>query len=99
MPLAAISAVAAGALAYELLLMRLYAVSQWHHVAFMIISVALLGYGASGTFLSFTGPWLRARFRLTWSANAVLFGVTAVFAFGLAQRIPFNPLEVLWAPR
>ena len=98
MPLAAISAVSAGALAYELLLMRLYAVSQWHHVAFMIISVALLGYGASGTFLSFTGPWLRARFRLTWSANAVLFGVTAVFAFGLAQRIPFNPLEVLWAP-
>ena len=45
MPFLAISLVSAGAIGYEILLMRLYAIGQWHHSAYMIISIALLGYG------------------------------------------------------
>ena len=43
--------ISASALAYEILLMRLFSIVQWHHFAYMVISLALLGYGASGTFL------------------------------------------------
>jgi len=45
----ALSLVSAAALAYEILLTRLFSIIQWHHFAYMMISVALLGYGAAGT--------------------------------------------------
>ena len=41
----AVALLSAGALAYEVLLARLFSIVQWHHFAYMIISVALLGYG------------------------------------------------------
>ncbi len=40
------------AIAYEILLMRVLSIVQWHHFAWMIISLALLGYGASGTVIA-----------------------------------------------
>ncbi len=48
MPLVAVALTSAGLLAYEVLLTRLFAITQWHHFAYMVISIALLGYGASG---------------------------------------------------
>ena len=51
-PFIAIALASAIALGYEILLIRLFSVIQWHHFAYMIISLALLGYGASGTFLA-----------------------------------------------
>ena len=50
-PLLSVALISAAALAYEILLMRLLSIIHWHHFAYMIISVALLGYGASGTFM------------------------------------------------
>jgi len=61
-PLLAIALLSASALAYEVLLMRLFSIVQWHHFAYMVISLALLGYGVSGTFLSLTQKWLLPRF-------------------------------------
>ena len=46
------SALAGGALAFEVLLTRLLAIIHWHHFAGMVISLALLGYGASGSVLT-----------------------------------------------
>ena len=42
----------AAALALEAMLARYFALSQWHHLSFMVISVALLGFSASGTWLN-----------------------------------------------
>ena len=52
LPVVSVALISAAALAYEVLLMRLFSIIQWHHFAYMIISLALLGYGASGTFLT-----------------------------------------------
>lgn len=92
----AITVLSAAAIGYEILLMRLFSIIQWHHFASMIISLALLGYGASGTFLALTQRWLLRRFAGVFLSSAVLFGVSAVGSFVLAQRVPFNPLEVMW---
>ena len=94
--LAAIALLSAGAIAYELLLTRLFAITLWHHFAYMVISLALLGYGASGTFLVFAGRFLLPRFGLSFAGLAAAFGVTAIGCYGLAWRLPFNPLEVIW---
>ena len=53
--LAAIGLLSASALAYEILLTRIFAMVHWHHLVAIAISLALLGYGASGTFLALMG--------------------------------------------
>jgi SAM-dependent methyltransferase len=95
----AIALLSAATLAYEVLLLRLFAIVQWHHFAYMAISIALLGFGASGTFLFLAQRWLRPRFVAAFATNAAAFGITAMAAFILAQRLPFNALELIWAPR
>ncbi|MFQ6017177.1 MAG: hypothetical protein ACE5KF_03190 [Kiloniellaceae bacterium] len=99
MPLIAISVVSAGVIGYEVLLMRLYSIAQGHHFAYMIISIALLGFGASGTFLTLARAWLLARFVPVWQVNAAAFGLTAATGFALAQNLAVNPLELAWDPR
>ena len=95
-PLLTIALLSATALGYEILLMRLFSIIQWHHFAYMIISLALLGYGASGTFLALLQSPLLKHYPLALLINLALFGLTAMPSFLLAQRIPFNPEEMLW---
>ncbi len=95
-PLFAIALLSAAMLSYELLLMRLFSIIQWHHFAYMIISLALLGYGVSGTFITLFGAALQRRFPEAFIANIGLFAVTSWWAFMLAQALPFNPEELLW---
>jgi SAM-dependent methyltransferase len=96
LPVVSVALVSAAALAYEVLLMRLFSIIQWHHFAYMIISLALLGYGASGTFIALAGPALLRRFERVYWSCLVLFGLSAVACGLLAQQIPFNAEEVLW---
>jgi hypothetical protein len=95
-PLISVSLVSAGALAYEILLMRLFSIIQWHHFAYMIISLALLGYGASGTFIALARPWLLAHFSVAYRINLALFGLSAVGCYLAAQQVPLNAEEILW---
>ncbi|MGD8481712.1 MAG: SAM-dependent methyltransferase [Gammaproteobacteria bacterium] len=97
-PLISLALASAAALAYQLLLIRVFSIIQWHHFAYMIISLALLGYGASGTFLSLVrgriGRWLLP----AYVSSIALFAVTGLPAFLLAQNIAFSPEELLWRP-
>jgi spermidine synthase len=92
----AVTFLSAAALAFEVLLMRLFSIEQWHHFAYMIISIALLGYGASGTALSFLQERLRGRFPQAFTAFAALFGVSAPACFALSRQVPLNSLEIVW---
>ncbi len=79
--------------------MRLYSIIQWHHFAYMMISLALLGYGVSGAFLTLLQRPLLQRFAVSYIINLALFGIAAVGCFLIAQHIPFNAEEVLWDAR
>ena len=93
-----VSLISAATLAYEVLLIRLFSILQWHHFAYMIISIALLGFGASGTFLAFARRPLVKRYPAAFALLAALFGITAVASFAGAERLPFNALEIVWNP-
>jgi hypothetical protein len=97
-PLAAIALLSAAALGHEILLMRLFSIIQWHHFAYMMISVALLGYGVAGTVVALGQDALLARYPQVFVAAAAAFGITAIGGFLLAQMVAFNPLELLWSP-
>lgn len=91
-----VGALSASAIAAEIALSRSLAVAQSHHFAFLIISIALLGYGAAGTLLSFlrpAGPQALAR-RLTWGALG--FALSLPSAMLLLQRLPFDPYRLAW---
>jgi SAM-dependent methyltransferase len=91
--------VSAMALSYEILLMRLFAIVQYHHFAYMVISLALLGYGGSGTFLAFFRQQLLQRYSLALLTNIALMGVAAVACFLGGQHLLFNPDEIFWDSR
>ena len=97
-PLVAIAMLSAAALGYEVLLARLFSIIQWHHFASMVISVALLGYGAAATFVAVARHRLLERYAQAFVAGAAAFGAFAVAGFALAQRVRFNPLELAWDP-
>jgi spermidine synthase len=86
----------ASVLAYEILLMRLLSISFWYHFAYMVISLALLGFGASGSFLFL----LSRRVYRNMDAWLVLLagGASLSFplAFSLAQAIGLDPLQLIW---
>src|SRR4026207_2035812 len=92
-PVIAIALISAAARAFEILLMRLFSVILWHHFAYMIISLALLGWGASGAMLTLAQRAVQQHFTPLFCAAAAAFGLSAIGCFLLAQRVPFNPLE------
>ncbi|MBT8129352.1 MAG: SAM-dependent methyltransferase, partial [Gammaproteobacteria bacterium] len=95
-PLSTIFLLSASALAYEVLLVRLFSIIHWHHFAFMVISIALLGYGASGSIITVFRRSLLQRYGSVIVFNAVMFGLSAIACFVAVQHLPFNALEILW---
>ncbi|HYR05583.1 MAG TPA: SAM-dependent methyltransferase [Gallionella sp.] len=95
-PFIAIGLLSASVLAYEVLLTRLFSIMLWHHFAYMIISAAMLGYGASGTALTLLKKKIAPHFGAVYVMTAVALALLMPMAFILAQQVPFNPLELLW---
>jgi len=88
----------ASVLAYEILLMRLLSIGQWHHFAYMSISMALFGFGAAGSLLFLLFERIKKRLD-EWLV--VLAGATAVsfsMAFSLSQKVALDPLQLVWQP-
>lgn len=98
-PLFAVGVLSAAALAYEVLLVRLFSIIHWYHFAFMVISIALLGYGASGSFITVFQRRLSQHYIVVFMVNALFFGLSAVACFVAVQKMHFNALEILWDAR
>jgi len=92
----AVALLSAAVIGYEILLTRLFSIIQWHHFAYMVISLALLGFGAAGTFVALARDWLARHFHAAFGTGAAAFGISAYGCFALAQRVPFNALEIAW---
>lgn len=82
--------VSMGALAFEIALMRILLVASWHHFAFVVISVALLGFGASGTFLCLARRRLDRHPRAALTLLTLAAAISMPLAVRLAQTIPID---------
>jgi hypothetical protein len=98
LPLLSLALVSGAALGYQVLLLRVFSIIQWHHLAYMVIGLALLGYGASGTVLTLTAARVRPRAAAIYSWSILLFSLATLPAFLLAQSLAFSPEELLWRP-
>lgn len=106
--LAAVFFLSLSSFAFEVLLARIFSVTQWNHLSFMVISIALFGFAASGTFLSVPGIHRKGwETRLSKggpvAAMIVMYAVSAtgaVFAVNRIPldyfRIPLEPVQIVW---
>jgi spermidine synthase len=94
-----IATVSAAILGYEIALMRALSVSGWYHFAYMIVSLALLGFGASGTLISLLRRFLFRHVEAWLTLFAAAFAVSVPVSFALAQQVPFNVFELGWDAR
>jgi hypothetical protein len=80
----------AAIIAFQISLMKLISIAQWHHFAYMIISIAMLGFGASGTLLAL------ARKRLVEESDwlvpflMILSGLFMVLVFPISRSGMFR---------
>ncbi|MFA5464248.1 MAG: hypothetical protein WC265_09265, partial [Dysgonamonadaceae bacterium] len=66
----------ASLIAFQLALMQLISAVQWNHFAYMVISIALLGFGASGTLLALTRKWFERHAEFALYLLMILTGVS-----------------------
>lgn len=86
----------AATLLAEIALTRVFSIAQFHHFTFLLVSLALLGFGASGSLLAafprLQGPGL-------WPAYALGFGISVASAYLFVGRFPFDSYAIAWDGR
>ncbi len=88
---AAVFLLSLASLAYEVLLPRIFAFTQWHHLAFLVISVAVFGFGAGGALVSLAeARRLEAASKLADPARAAGLGLLCLlFCLSAAGSLLF----------
>jgi len=97
--LASLFFILSSVISHEIVLTRLFSITQWHHFAYMVISVALLGFGASGTLMSLCREFVLARFHKVYAISAGLYAVAILLSFLVTKKIPFDPFLIVWDKR
>ena len=71
----------AALIGFQLELMQILALVQWHHFGYMVISIGLLGFGASGSCIALFRSWLLHRFNILLAP--LMFGCSIAIALSL----------------
>lgn len=96
--LGGVAATSAAGLVFEIALTRVFAIAQFYHFAFLCVSLALLGFGASGSALS-AFPRLGRGGPHRWAWLAVGQSVTTLGAYALTNALPFDSFAIAWDRR
>lgn len=94
----AVFLVSAVAIGWQLALMRCLLISKYHHFSFLIISCALLGFGAGGVMLSVWREWFEYHalgvFRWATPSLGALLAICFRVGEALPVQVYFSPLSV-----
>ena len=102
MIIAAVFLLSLSAISFEVLLTRIFSISQWNHLSFIVISIALFGFAASGTFLSIVNAgdkkWVKKfSSQMPIAIIVILYSATATISYISLHTIPLDyfrlPLE------
>lgn len=92
----AVFLLSAALLAFEVLLLRLFAIEQFHHFAYMVIGVAMLGFGASGTAMVLAARRLEGHEARLFAWAAAGFVVALVAAPAIAEWFRYDATQILF---
>jgi hypothetical protein len=82
--------ISASALAFEVTLTRIFAVQQFHHFAFLVIGLAVMGFAASGVILS------HRPYGTSLTALCLAYSVTIFLAYAVINFITFDSYSIAW---
>jgi hypothetical protein len=83
-------------LCLQISLTRFFSVSQQYHFAFLVVSIAFLGYGSAGSFISLFQKLIDADKEKFLSATAILFSLTILASFLICNALPFDFIKLSW---
>jgi hypothetical protein len=87
--------ISAATLAFQVALTRFFSLAQGSHLAFMAVSLALLGAGASGTYLSLR-PVTKPNLPRSLTVAATLFTVSIPVSYLAINYLPFDAYRLAW---
>ena len=96
--LPAVFLLSAAALADEIFLIRLLSVRFWPHFVPLIVSQAMLGFGAAGVALQLLRRRVDQAPRSAFAWLVVLSAPSFDLAFRASQSVSFDPFLLLWEP-
>lgn len=88
---AGIACVSAGVTAWQLALMQWLGWVQWYHFAYLVIAIALLGFGAAGTALTLARERWLPKWRRLSALTAALAAATMALALPVAGSRALAP--------
>jgi spermidine synthase len=92
----AVALVAAATLAFEILLVRVFAIEHFHHIAYMAIGVAMLGIGASGTLVAVAGGVGASSAERWFPVATLLTALSLVVTPLLVDRMSLDLTQLAW---
>ena len=81
-------------LVLEFSLIRVLSVSLWYHFAFMIISIALLGFGISGVSIILSNKINKADANNFLPVTSLLYSISVLISFYIINNIPLDPFSL-----
>ncbi len=94
--LIAIFLISSATLCLEITLTRYFSISQDYHFAFLVISIAFLGYGASGSFLAFFKKFQSAGLENFLCLSSLLYSFFILASFLICNSLPFDLIRLSW---
>ncbi|MCK4294865.1 MAG: hypothetical protein KAY65_16830 [Planctomycetes bacterium] len=91
--------VSAAVLGLELVLVRALSIGHWHHFSYLVISTALLGFGAGGTIVSIGSKLLTKAHKKSLWAFAFGLALAVPIVFQISQKVPLDELQLIWDRR
>ena len=85
-------------LAFEITQLRILAILQWYHFAYLIISLAMLGFAASGTALSLGRDFWFRHLQQTAISSLLLTALSMASANQILALIPMDLFITIWRP-
>ncbi len=83
-------------LCLEITLTRIFSLAQWYHFAFMAVSIALLGFGASGSFLSLFPDLIKRNLNRRLATLSALLALGILASYLNVNYIPFDSYRIAW---
>ena len=94
----AVAFVSGSILAYELFIMRVFAIGGWSHFGSTVISIAMFGFGVFSTALCIWKNFFAKTLMFWINLALLLLGPAMLAVNSLAQEIPFNPIFLVSDP-
>ncbi|MAG58447.1 MAG: hypothetical protein CMJ83_19340 [Planctomycetes bacterium] len=82
----------------QIALTRVFAIIMWHHFAYMVISLALVGFGASGSFITVMRLGEKGGTARIAGRCATIYGAGIALAFFAVTRMRMDSLEIWREP-